>query len=304
MAEVAEVAEFVIDEISERRYWFVRTNGGEYYDDYFHEGYIAVGFNSITDKSTIEKAETDDGFRRALYEKIKFESETDVEIINPEAIQEDGCPFIKRRKVKWVKTLKKESLDPYLYKAIMSHHVITDVSDSATFINRSMSNMYVENGRAHITLRVQSKEPVKVADINTLLTCFEDIATKAEFPPEILGPIVQTDLKINVQSPGPVEYITFGEGLLGFGAILTAISMYRAGKLIEKVGGSCEFKIGPKGVSFKMKASKPSTPAPLDTDQLVSQILNSPEAMKRLKQVVDTLERLETKLPNEKDGQD
>lgn len=346
---MAEVAEFVIDEISERRYWFVRTNGGEYYDDYFHEGYIAVGFNSITDKSTIEKAETDDAIRRALYEKIKFESETDeeirikpgliinqlkrflvemnpgdivlipsenskfisfgeiasdVEIINPEDIQEDGCPFIKRRKVKWVKTLKKESLDPYLYKAIMSHHVITDVSDSATFINRSMSNMYVENGRAHITLRVQSKAAVKVTDINTLLTCFEDIATKAEFPPAILGPIAQAQLKINVQSPGPVEYITYGAGLLGIGSILIAINGYRAQELIEKVGGSFEFKIGLKGVSFKMKANRPEAPTPLDTDQLVAQILNSPEAMARLKQVVDTLDRLDTKLPNEKDGQD
>lgn len=347
---MSEVVEFVIDEISDRHYWFVRTNGGEYYDDYFHEGYIAVGFNSITDKSAIEKAETDDVYKRALYERIKLESETDeeittkpgliinqlkrflvemnpgdivlipsenskfisfgeitsdVEIISSDNIQEDGCPFIKRRRVKWVKTLKKENLDPYLYKAIMSHHVITDVSDSATFINRSMSNMYVENGRAHITLRVQSKESVKVADINTLLTCFEDIATRAEFPPEILGPIVQTDLKINVQSPGPIEYITFGEGLMGFGAILATIGLYRAGKLIEKVGGSCSFKIGTKGVSFKMKVNKPSaTPAPLDTDQLVLQILNSPEAMERLKQVAGTLDRLETKLPNEKDDQD
>ncbi|ETS91723.1 hypothetical protein [Veillonella sp. AS16] len=344
-----EVAEFVIDEISERHYWFVRTNGGEYYDDYFHEGYIAVGFNSIIDKSVIEKAETDDVYKRALYEKIKLESETDeeikikpgliinqlkrfivemnpgdivlipsenskfisfgeitsdVEIINPDDVQEDGCPFIKRRKVKWVKTLKKESLDPYLYKAIMSHHVITDVSDSATFINRSMSTMYVENGRAHITLRVESKESVKIADINTLLTCFEDIATKAEFPTEILDPIAKADLKINVQSPGPVEYITFGAGLLGFGAILVAISLYRAGKIIEKVGGSCEFKIGLKGVAFKMKANSPTTSAALDTEQLVSQIINSPEAMNRLKQVVGTLEKLETKLPNEKDGQD
>ena len=119
---------------------------------------------------------------------------SDVELLSPDDIQEDGCPFIKRRKVRWVKTLKKESLDPYLYKAIMSHHVITDVSDSATFINRSMSNMYVENGLAHITLRVQSKAAVKVTDINTLLTCFEDIATKAEFPPEILGPIAQAEL--------------------------------------------------------------------------------------------------------------
>ena len=80
---------------------------------------------------------------------------------------------------------------------------------------------------------------------------------------------------------------------------------YRAGKIIEKVGGSCSFKIGTKGVSFKMKANTPSTtPAPLDTDQLVSQIIKSPKAMERLKQVAATLDRLETKLPNEKDGQD
>lgn len=344
-----EVTEFVIDEISERHYWFVRTNGGEYYDDYFHEGYIAVGFNSIVDKTAVERAETDDVYKRALYERIKLESETDdeiqikpgliinqlkrfliemhpgdivlipsenskfisfgeitsdVEIIKRDDIPEDGCPFIKRRKVRWVKTLKKENLDPYLYKAIMSHHVITDVSDSAAFINRSMSNMYVENGRAHITLRVQSKESVKVADINTLLTCFQDIATKAEFPSEVLEPIAQAELKINVQSPGPVEYITFGNGLLGIGAILIAINGYRAQKLIEKVGGSYEFKIGLTGVAFKMKANRPDAPTPLGTDQLVAQILSSPEAMERLKQVVDALERLDTKLPNEKDGQD
>lgn len=107
-----------------------------------------------------------------------------------------------------------------------------------------------------------------------------------------------------MQSPGPVEYIAFGNGLLGFGAILIAINGYRAQKLIEKVGGSFEFKIGLKGVSFKMKANKPDAPAPLDTDQLVAQILNNSEAMERLKRVVDTLDRLDTKLPNEKDGQD
>ena len=144
-----EITEFVIDEISERKYWFVRTNGGEYYDDYFHEGYIAVGFNSIADKTIIERAETDDAYKRALYERIKLELETDeeikakpgliinqlkrfliemnpgdivlipsenskfisfgeitsdVELLSPDDIQEDGCPFIKRRKVRWVKT--------------------------------------------------------------------------------------------------------------------------------------------------------------------------------------------------------
>lgn len=98
--------------------------------------------------------------------------------------------------------------------------------------------------------------------------------------------------------------MTFGMGLLGFGAILIVINGYRAQKLIEKIGGSYEFKIGLKGVSFKMKANRPATPEPLNTEQLVAQVLNSPKAMERLKQVVDTLDRLDTKLPNEKDGQD
>ena len=91
---------------------------------------------------------------------------------------------------------------------------------------------------------------------------------------------------------------------MGIGAILIAINGYRAQKLIEKDGGSYEFKIGLKGVSFKMKANRPDAPTSLNTDQLVTQILNNPEAMERLKQVVDTLDRLDTKLPNEKDGQD
>lgn len=34
--EVKQGLEFVIDEISERKYWFVRTNGGDYYNEYFN----------------------------------------------------------------------------------------------------------------------------------------------------------------------------------------------------------------------------------------------------------------------------
>ena len=62
---------FTIDEFSDRKYWFVRTNSGEYYTEYFNEGFIAVGLNEFKDTEFITKAESDSSYKRALYEKIR-----------------------------------------------------------------------------------------------------------------------------------------------------------------------------------------------------------------------------------------
>lgn len=62
---------FNIDFVSDRKYWFVRTNGGEYYTEYFNEEFIAVGLNKFKDIDFITRAEADPSYKRALYEKIK-----------------------------------------------------------------------------------------------------------------------------------------------------------------------------------------------------------------------------------------
>lgn len=344
--------EFVIDEISERKYWFVRTNGGDYYNEYFNEGFIAVGFNSITDQSPIIRAEEDPVYKIALQERIKFEAESssaedkqikpgliinqlkrflvemsagdivlipsensqyisfgqiisDTYLIDESELAEDGCPFIKRRSIKWLKTLKKERLDPYLYKAIMSHHVITDVSDSAAFINRSLSDLYIQNDKAHITLRVRTNNPIQLSDISTLIHSFEEIATAADFSSEEIKAIKEAELKINVQSPGPVEFVI---ALVGIGVVIgviIAINAYRAVSVVKEQGGEVSTNINWKGVSQTCKINAPiKNSDDIDTQAIVKKIIDSPDAVKKLEKITEALNRLDAKLPNEKDGHD
>lgn len=339
--------DFVVDYISDRKYWFVRTNGGEYYTEYLNEGFIAVGFNWIVDTSLIEQAEKDAVSKRALYEKIKFEADeddrkqikpglvinqikrfllemtpgdivlipsensqyisfgevtSDTYIINESELQEYSCPFIKRRSVNWLKTSSRNSLDPYLFKAIYSHHVITDVSDSSSFINRSLSSMYVEGDRAHITLRVNTQEAVRLSDIQPLLYGFEEIAIAANFPSNIISEIKATELKINVQSPGPIEYIVSMGGFAGIAAIIMSINAWRIASAIKKNGGTLTLKFGKS--SCKCKINKPGNLShDISTDELMEKISNNPKALKRLQEMASAIDKLDAKLPNEKKGQ-
>lgn len=339
--------EFVVDYITDRKYWFVRTNGGEYYNEYLKENFIAVGFNWIIDASLIEQAEKDDVSKRALYEKIRFEADeddrkqikpglvinqikrfllemnpgdivlipsensqyisfgeitSDTYIINESELLEYCCPFIKRREVKWIKTLSRDSLDPYLFKAIYSHHVITDVSDSSSFINRSLSSMYIAGDRAHITFRVSTQEAVRLSDLQPLLYGFEEVAIAANFPTNIISEIKATELKINVQSPGPIEYIVSMGGLAGIAAIIIAISIYRVTSAVRKSGGTLSLKIA--GFSCKCKVNKPdNSPHDISIDELIEKISNNPEALRRLNEMANAIDKLDAKLPNEKEDQ-
>lgn len=339
--------EFVVDYITDRKYWFVRTNGGEYYDEYLRKGFIAVGFNWIIDASLIKQAEKDNVSKRALYEKIKAEAAeddgkqikpglvvnqikrfllemnpgdivlipsensqyiafgeitSDTYIINESELQENSCPFIKRRRVKWGKKLSRGSLDPYLFKAIYSHHVITDVSDSSSFINRSLSGMYVLGDKAHITFRVSTQEAVRLSDIQPLLYGFEEVAIAANFPTNITLEIKAIELKINIQSPGPIEYIVSMGGLAGIAAIIIAISIYRVTSAVRKNGGTLSLKIA--GFSCKCKVNKPdNSPHDISIDELIEKISNNPEALRRLNEMANAIDKLDAKLPNEKEDQ-
>ena len=294
---------FTIDEFSDRKYWFVRTNSGEYYTEYFNEGFIAVGLNEFKDTEFITKAESDPSYKRALYEKIRAmvtdgtdkivkpgliinqlkrfmiemsigdivlipsensqyisfgEITGDVEVIDESLIDDDACPYTKRRHVRWIKTIKKENLDPYLFKAIYSHHMITDVSEAAHFINRSLSNMYIKDDKAYITFNVKTTNSIHLQSIKPLLYGFLDIAEKAEFPPETIEDLKNMELKINVQSPGPVEYIGSLQVLGVILLILFLVKWHSASETAKKQGGEVDLSIGLKGISLKQKFEPPA----------------------------------------------
>ena len=339
---LSDTTYFNIDEIFDRKYWFVRTNGGEYYTEYFNEGFIAVGLNEFKDIDFITRAEADPSYKRALYEKIKSlvtdgsdkvikpgliisqlkrfmmemsigdivlipsensqyisfgEIISGVEVIDEVLLEDDACPYTKRRNVRWIKTIKKENLDPYLFKAIYSHHMITDVSEASHFINRSLSNMYIKNGKAYMTFNVQSTNPIHLQDIKPLLYGFSDIAEKADFPSEIVEGLKRIELKINVQSPGPIEYICSLEVIGVIFVILFAIQWYRATDTAKKQGGEVDFSIGLKGISLRQKFEPPSNTS---YEELAQKIAKSPSSLEALKELSKAIDNLDVQTPTEK----
>lgn len=258
MTELDICRDFGIPIISEnRKYWLVRTKGGVYFNDFYLNDYVAIGWDEINDISLMIEAN-----RELLTEKIKKEydknkntdeedsevkktgnfgliatqlirfaseikkgdiviipsqksnniafgeiidDEIYEEIVDIEEIEDTQCPFIKRRRVRWIKRQEKESVDIYLYKLLNSHHTITDACEYSNIIERTLNSLYVKDSTAHFTMRVGQENNIKLKDLSRLIN--NNICIIDEF-----NKLNNTDLdvddvaiKINLHSPGPVE---------------------------------------------------------------------------------------------------
>lgn len=75
--------------------------------------------------------------------------------------------------------------------------------------------------------------------------------------------------------------------------------------MVKEQGGEISTNINWKGVSQTCKINAPiKNLDDIDTQAIVKKIIDSPEAVKKLEKITEALDRLDTKLPNEKDGQD
>lgn len=189
----------------ERKYWFVRSNSGSYYDIFMEMGYVAVDFDQIPFSKVIElRSRFRDDFDKMLPElksqlklvlpdysnrdisilagqTIRFHSEMnpgDV-IITPSAgsyqlsfgvVQTDvydaqakdlyECDFKRRRGVKWLKTVSRFELDPYLLRTLIQQKTISDISIHATIIERTLTNFFVQDNEANMVLNIEKSQDI------------------------------------------------------------------------------------------------------------------------------------------------
>jgi restriction system protein len=116
------------------------------------------------------------------------------------------CPFIKRRRVKWLTTKTRNNLDPYLYKLLNSHYGLTGAKQYEHFIDRSLYSFFVKNNTAHLIFEVTKEERIRLTD---LINFFQSNLACIDLYNELTGLEYQkddVDIKINVQSPGPIEF--------------------------------------------------------------------------------------------------
>lgn len=286
IADLIEEYDLPIVEINpDRQYWLVRTFAGEHYEEFFHDDFIAISWNEFSDIERFKKVEKSvlvkeientypdekrpghiygqmDRFIRQISvgdvvmipsknsTHISFgliASDVYVRELSESAIDQEICTFKKARDVKWLKTIKRDDLDPYLYKLMQSHQTVNSANDYSDVIDRTLHSFYIKDNTAHFVLDVRQTKDIPAMDLVT------SINSLIELVPDIQDPFDQeksfkkedVDLKLRVQSPGIMEFIASGNliwGVLGMGILVLFITGGKAkfSKTKEKIEGELE----------------------------------------------------------------
>jgi restriction system protein len=282
--DIAELAKYIPVIAAKRNYWFVRTDGGNYYEDFVNGNFIAIGYNevSLADISIVRKGEQ--GGLDALSDRIRqvYPDELrpghiasqlerfaykikkgDIVIIpsenstilhfgevvsTPVYIDNIGhCDYTKRKQIKWLKNKPKVELQAELYKLIFTHQTVSDANEYADLIDRTLHKIYIKGDYASLVIPVRTKEKVKTTDFYDFGTIF---SLSSEFcKDEGIDTDVEYNIQSKVQSPGELVITTLSIlGVISIGLILNAIA-----------GGGFSFKF-----SSTEKETKAETSAKTD----------------------------------------
>lgn len=241
----------ILDIPKKTKYWVIRADGGQYYDDFLENNFVAIGDDKIT-KEWLEGKKKQDGFHdlRSVgilkvvygerYPKLKPQSHTlyakrlynymfemkvgDIVIVpsknssyfligiidsemydgiskieNTENSGVKLCPFIKRRRVTWIKEIGRASLPKKMYWVLSAHQTLFNVSDFSREINSLLSFIVKFGDEITASCFVSSKEGISIRDWHAITS--ELIDTTGSSSEEI-------DMKIDVQSPGNIDLST------------------------------------------------------------------------------------------------
>lgn len=248
----------VIDE--NRNYWLVRTQSGEYYDDFYHGGFIGIGWNDLDWEQIVARGNDDEVAeyisskypdekqpKRILSQLSRFIMEmkiNDIVLIpsrssdyitfgiitsdlftheiDEDDILDGACDFIRRRNVTWLKTVDKRKLDPYLYKLLNSHHTITNANNYDIYIDRTLHSFYKKGRATHFVLEVNREKNIPTVELANLLNNLLDLVPEVNDLTDSEFRKEDLDVRLNLQSPGLIEIIVFASPilLLGVGVIL------------------------------------------------------------------------------------
>lgn len=228
-------------------YWFVRTDSGDNFEAFRQLNFIGIGWNYITTqdlnnnqdngytiKEKIARREeidssTSSGRSKitAIYNKIKrfkdfkvgdiivmpnegsnilgFGTIEEEQIYND--VNDNTCEYTKRRKVKWHKFLNFSELDPIFYAIVKTRHAISNIKNYESYIDKTMENLFVKDDHYHFVIDIEKKEDI---NINSLLKLIDSVnKLTASIDNQFNFETIQSNrsIKLNLQSPGKIEFI-------------------------------------------------------------------------------------------------
>lgn len=340
------IKDFNIPFVEKRRYWIVRTSGGQHYTDFISHNYIAIGWDYVTlkkfnssDSQTIRKIiETNERINPSVDNDFDFDNGEDacgseaakitsiytklkrfirefatgdvvlvpgrnsqqisIGIIASECYEDPDyvsnyleddpdtelslCPFVKRRKINWVKHIPRNQMDMYLLKAFSSHHSISNIDDAANFVNRNIFDIYTTEDTFHSIIHARHPDGMSFSDLKTLVNSLDGALQEVSRCAGIDYEPDQLDVKLNIHSPGLIEISVAAMGIaIAISIVLFAISHYRHGGNIELSFN----KSKDEGLSFKLKSESTGTSAFKIQEQVVDT-----DCIERLARLQETIQ--------------
>lgn len=242
---------------SNRSYWFIRTESGTRFDEFYKGNYVGIGWDYITlydiqksepetVKAKIARHENRDLSNRGdktsvsiSYGRMKAFTEVkkgDVVVIPGEGSDElafgiiqderpyeevrESAEFRKRRHVKWIEKRSLQSLGPIFYQVKRNQHTISSIDSFSPYIDRVMSPLFRKGDYLHYVLKIDSNDDISFDELNGLLTEIKDICNVINDQFQLDENIDEMFLKISLESPGLLELKRIGKSLSILGILL------------------------------------------------------------------------------------
>lgn len=278
--------------VPNRNYWFLRTHGGDYYKEFFLKGFVAIGWNDVPCVEDLYRTDEIVGpFKEKygsnttrvfnqVYRFCREMQKGDIVIIPStgsaefafglleddihyeaddidNALQEESCPYLKRRKVKWITSTKRYLIDPKLYLFFRNQQALSNANDYRPFIERAINPFYIMDGVAYFNIAVRRQADVPSLHIPLYMTGILERAVELNNAinnedETVTAAARKINSRVNVQCPGVIEY---------FGPETFVIAIAVIGILV--VGGKLKIS---KDLNGKIDAE-------LSTDGLLEKII-------------------------------
>lgn len=295
--ELAFIKEFNVPIVKideNREYWLVRTNSGEYFEDFHLGNYIGINWNEFNDSEDftlknknsttlrIEETYTDNKQPGHTFSQInrffhelklgdivmipskdsrfiafgEISSHVYIETKSQTELDEGACPYEKRRKVTWIKTVARKRLDPYLYRMMNVHLTISNANDYADAIDRTIHSFYYKGDKSHLVLGVNQEKDISLIDLVDALSAPLELVDYMQNPlkKDQAFHKKNLDAKLRVQSQGVIEFVSSGAAFL--------IPVIAGLIIVGMVGGKANYK-----------RTKETTEAGLESDGILGKVL-------------------------------
>lgn len=284
---------------SGRKYWFLRTENGEYYKDFKENNFIAYGLDEISEIPELKAAQTAEDAYTIIYSKLlaikknkrsatfytkqvlKFVNsfnigdivvipskrsveysigiiESDIYIDpsftneNPEALRGTYepytlCPYLKRRRVRWLKVVRRDKLPIQLLRFAFAHQALADVTKHDHYIDRLLHPVYSKNNKAYLSLIINQRNGIPAEEMANLLSAPITLLRllNDSLPPEIANDNSIIESRVIAESPGTAQFVGTTSKIAG---ILLIIGVFSIGANLKINISGIELELQSKGI--------------------------------------------------------